>query len=35
VKVTAHRGFGDPYPENTVCAASRASRFADAVEIDV
>ncbi|UPW00082.1 glycerophosphodiester phosphodiesterase [Halorussus gelatinilyticus] len=35
MQITAHRGFGDQHPENTVCAARRASRFADAVEIDV
>lgn len=35
VELTAHRGFGDQYPENTVCAARQASRFADAVEVDV
>ncbi|WP_254267652.1 glycerophosphodiester phosphodiesterase [Halorussus aquaticus] len=33
--MTAHRGFGDRYPENTVRAAERASPSADAVEIDV
>ncbi|WP_170977471.1 glycerophosphodiester phosphodiesterase [Halorussus salinisoli] len=33
--VTAHRGFGDEYPENTVCAAREAAKVADAVEIDV
>lgn len=35
VYVTAHRGFGDRYPENTVEAVKRASEDADAVEIDV
>lgn len=35
VQITAHRSFGDSYPENTVCAARSAARFADAVEIDV
>ncbi|WP_435178003.1 glycerophosphodiester phosphodiesterase [Halorussus sp. AFM4] len=35
MQLTAHRGFGDEYPENTVRAAREASRFADAVEIDV
>ncbi|UPV74036.1 glycerophosphodiester phosphodiesterase [Halorussus limi] len=35
MQITAHRGFGDQHPENTVCAVRRASRFADAVEIDV
>jgi glycerophosphoryl diester phosphodiesterase len=33
--VTAHRGFGDRYPENTVEAVTQASEDADAVEIDV
>lgn len=35
MQLTAHRGFGDAYPENTVRAAREAARFADAVEIDV
>ena len=35
VQITAHRGFGDEYPENTVRAAREAARVADAVEIDV
>jgi glycerophosphoryl diester phosphodiesterase len=35
VQITAHRGFGDRHPENTVRAARRAARFADAVEIDI
>lgn len=35
MQITAHRGFGEQHPENTVDAARRASRFADAVEIDV
>ena len=35
MQVTAHRGFGERYPENTVTAARRAANFADAVEIDV
>jgi glycerophosphoryl diester phosphodiesterase len=35
VQLTAHRGFGERYPENTVHAARHSSRFADAVEIDV
>lgn len=35
MQVTAHRAFGDQYPENTVCAAHEAARFADAVEVDV
>ena len=33
--VTAHRGFGERYPENTVGAVKRAAEDADAVEIDV
>lgn len=33
--VTAHRGFGDRYPQNTVAAIRAAARDADAVEIDV
>ncbi|MFC4549123.1 MULTISPECIES: glycerophosphodiester phosphodiesterase [Halorussus] len=33
--VTAHRSFGERYPENTVCAAWEASDHADAVEVDV
>ena len=35
--VTAHRGFDDYYPENTVGAISRAARTdgVDAVEFDV
>ncbi|NEU57209.1 glycerophosphodiester phosphodiesterase [Halorussus sp. MSC15.2] len=35
MQITAHRGFGDRYPENTVCAAERASESADVIEIDV
>ncbi len=35
MQITAHRGFGEQHPENTVTAARRASRFADAVELDV
>lgn len=35
MQITAHRGFGEQHPENTVDATRRASRFADAVEIDV
>lgn len=35
MRVIAHRGFGDYYPENTVSAVERASEDADAVEIDV
>lgn len=35
MQTTAHRAFGDQYPENTVCAAREAVSFADAVEIDV
>jgi glycerophosphoryl diester phosphodiesterase len=35
VQITAHRAFGEQHPENTVDAARRASRFADAVELDV
>ncbi|MFC7080407.1 glycerophosphodiester phosphodiesterase [Halorussus caseinilyticus] len=34
MQVTAHRGFGDQHPENTVRAVRRASQFAGAVEID-
>lgn len=33
--VTAHRGFGDRYPQNTVRAFRAAARDADAVEVDV
>ena len=33
--ITAHRGFGERYPENTAGAVKRASKDADAVEIDV
>lgn len=35
MQITAHRGFGEQHPENTVHAARRAARFADAVELDV
>ncbi|MFC4357091.1 glycerophosphodiester phosphodiesterase [Halobium salinum] len=35
MEVTAHRGFGEAYPENTVKAAERAGELADRVEIDV
>lgn len=34
MQLTAHRAFGDRYPENTVHAAREASKSADAVEID-
>ena len=33
--VTAHRGFGDRYPQNTIAAYRSAASDADAVEIDV
>jgi glycerophosphoryl diester phosphodiesterase len=35
VQVTAHRAFGEEYPENTVRAAREAAKTADAIEIDV
>lgn len=35
VQVTAHRGFGDRHPENTVAAAHVAARQSDVVEVDV
>lgn len=35
VQVTAHRGFGDRHPENTVAAARAAARRSDVVEVDV
>ncbi|MFC6725545.1 glycerophosphodiester phosphodiesterase, partial [Halobium palmae] len=35
MEVTAHRGFGKVFPENTVTAARRAAEHADRVEVDV
>ncbi|MFC4357090.1 glycerophosphodiester phosphodiesterase [Halobium salinum] len=35
MEITAHRGFEEAYPENTVEAASRAAADADRVEVDV
>lgn len=35
MRVIAHRGFGDRYPENTVYAARRSAERADCVELDV
>ena len=35
MQLTAHRGFGERFPENTVYAVREASRVADGVEIDV
>jgi glycerophosphoryl diester phosphodiesterase len=35
MEITAHRGFEEEYPENTVTAARRAAADADRVEIDV
>ncbi|MFC6826970.1 glycerophosphodiester phosphodiesterase [Halopelagius fulvigenes] len=35
MRVIAHRGFGDEYPENTVYAARESARRADCVELDV
>jgi glycerophosphoryl diester phosphodiesterase len=35
MEVTAHRGFGQRFPENTVEAAERAAEHADRIEIDV
>jgi glycerophosphoryl diester phosphodiesterase len=35
MRLIAHRGFGDMYPENSVRAVREASRHADMVEIDV
>jgi glycerophosphoryl diester phosphodiesterase len=35
VQLVAHRGFGERYPENTVCSVREASSTADCVEIDV
>jgi len=35
VKLIAHRGFADAYPENTVLAVAEASSRADTVEVDV
>lgn len=35
MRVIAHRGFGDEFPENTVCAARESADRADCVELDV
>lgn len=35
MQITAHRGFGGAYPENTASALRRAAEQADAVEVDV
>jgi glycerophosphoryl diester phosphodiesterase len=35
MRLIAHRGFADRYPENTLRAVREASRFADEVEVDV
>lgn len=35
MRVIAHRGFGDRYPQNTARAVREAAKYADAVEIDV
>lgn len=35
MRLFAHRGFADVYPENTLAAISRAARRAEGIEIDV
>ena len=35
MQLTAHRGFADEFPENTLAAVQAATRVADEIEIDV
>lgn len=35
MRLIAHRGFGDTYPENSLMAVERAAEDADMIEIDV
>ena len=35
MRLIAHRGFAETFPENTVLAVREAARWADAIEVDV
>lgn len=35
MRLIAHRGCADQYPENTVAAVRQSARYADAIEVDV